>query len=120
MVLTSHRIQTGAARSPRYRAEMTGWSHLQRAAHRHARERCTRCHVRIRIDRRQRLDVDQRARAAVLLVLEFRLVRFEHANLAPAIEEQHNGADPQDQHQRHDENLFGAHDYGGTGGVCGV
>lgn len=69
-----------------------------------------------RIDGRQRLNVDERTRRSMLLMLELGLIRFEHPDFAPAIEEQHNGADPQDEHQRHDQDLLGADDYRGT--VC--
>lgn len=61
------------------------------------------------VDGRQCLNVDERTRRAVLL-LEFGLIRFQHANLAPAIEEQHNGAGPDHQHEADDDHLLGAHD----------
>lgn len=56
------------------------------------------------VDWRKRLNVDVRTR----LLLEFRLVWFEHTNLAPAIEEQHDGTSPDHQHEANDYHLMGS------------
>lgn len=54
--------------------------------------------------------VDHRAALSVLL-LKFRLVRLEHADLAPTIEKQSDGGHPQDQDNNDDQDLLGSHDY---------
>lgn len=61
------------------------------------------------VDGSQRLDVYQRTRRSMLL-LELGLVRLEHADLAPPIEEQHDGTRPQDEHETDNDHLFRAHD----------
>lgn len=44
---------------------------------------------------------------AVLLFMEFRLIWFEHADLAPPVKEQRNGRHPQYHHAYHNERLLG-------------
>lgn len=55
------------------------------------------------------IDVDQWTGAAMLL-LKLRLIRLQHAYLTPAVEEQHYGAHPEDEHETHNQHLLGAHD----------
>lgn len=93
-----------AAGARRHRTKVGGRAR-HRAAHRCSPERWP--HRRMAVDRRQRLNVDERTRRPVLL-LEFRLVRFEHANFAPAIEKQHDGARPDHQHKHDDDHFLGA------------
>lgn len=54
------------------------------------------------------IQIDQGTRAAMLL-LKLGLIRLQHAYLAPAIKEEHNGAHPKDENESHDEHLLGAH-----------
>jgi len=54
--------------------------------------------------------VDNSAALSVLL-LKFRLVRLEHADLAPSIEKQSDGSHPQDQDKNDDQDLLGSHHY---------
>lgn len=98
-ILTSNSIQTRSAAG--HRTKMAG-RNLQRNAHWHPGER------RPMVDGRQRFDVDQWTGWSMLL-LEFRLVRLEHTDFAPSIEEQHNGTDPQNENESHDEDLLGAY-----------
>lgn len=52
--------------------------------------------------------VHQRTGAAVLL-LELRLIGLQHPDLAPAVEEEHDGAHPEHQDEADNEDLLGAH-----------
>lgn len=54
--------------------------------------------------------LDQGAALSVLL-LKFRLVRLEHADLAPPIEEQGDSGHPQHQHEDDDQGLLRANYY---------
>lgn len=58
--------------------------------------------------RLDRIYIDQGTGAAMLL-LELGLIGLQHAYLAPAIEEEHDGAHPQDEHEPNNEHLLGAH-----------
>lgn len=65
--------------------------------------------------RRQRtylewIRVDYGAALSVLL-LKFRLIRLEHADLAPSIEKQSDGSHPQDQDKNDNQDFLGSHDY---------
>lgn len=57
-----------------------------------------------------RVWIDYGAALSVLL-LKFRLVRLEHADLAPSIEKQSDGSHPQDQDKNDDQGLFSSHHY---------
>jgi len=46
-----------------------------------------------------------------VLLLKFRLVRLEHADLAPSIEKQSDGSHPQDQDKNDDQDFLGSHHY---------
>lgn len=54
--------------------------------------------------------IDYGATLSVLL-LEFRLVWLEHADLAPSIEKQGDCSHPQDQNKNDDQGLLGSHHY---------
>lgn len=43
------------------------------------------------------------------MCLEFRLIRFQHTNFAPAMKEQSDRTHPQDKHEQYDENLLRVH-----------
>jgi len=54
--------------------------------------------------------LDHGAAWSVLFLVELGLVRLEHADFAPSVEEQRDGRHPQDHHADDDERLLGAYD----------